>query len=258
MFDFNKKTVMVTGAVRNTGVGIAEAFAAAGARVIVNGRRAEDAKRIAEKISAAYDTEVIEAVMDITKPEQVNKFFDSLEERQISLDVLVNNAVYQALGFSFMETPYEVFQEAFAVNVLGLCHCSQRAAKMMMERGKGSIINVGSNTASRSLKNRSAYIASKGAVDALTRAMAVDLASHNIRVNTVAPGYISSERWNTLDQECIDRRRKNIPLGRECQADDVAQSVMFLASDLSRCTTGGHLVIDGGCTVQLFPEDCDC
>ena len=255
--DFTNKTVMITGSVRNTGVGIAKEFAKAGARVIINGRKESDTKRVAEKIRKQYGAEVIEATMDLSVPEQVNAFFDSLEEQGIKLDVLVNNAVVQAQGYSFIDTPYEMLENTFKINSIGLFHCSQRAAAIMKAQGGGAIVNVGSNTVARPIKERTAYIASKGAVDALTRAMAVDLAQFNIRVNMVAAGYIHSERWAELPENAIKRRHDNIPLGKEATAEDIAKSVMFLASDDSSKTTGTCLTVDGGCTIQLFPADCD-
>ncbi len=255
--DFSNKTVMITGSVRNTGLGIAKEFAAAGARVIVNGRKDADTKRVAEQIRNEYGVEVIEATIDLSIPEQVNAFFDLLETQGIKLDVLINNAVVQAQGYSFIDTPYDMLENTFKINSIGLFHCSQRAAKIMKAQGGGAIVNVGSNTVVRPIKERSAYIASKGAVDALTRAMAIDLAQFNIRVNTVAAGYIHSERWAELPESAIKRRHDNIPLGQESTAEDIAKAVMFLASDDSSKITGTCLTVDGGCTTQLFPADCD-
>ena len=255
--DFTGKTVMVTGSVRNTGLGIIKEFAAAGARVIVNGRKEADTKRVAQEIRNEYGVEVIEATMDIAIPDQVNQFFDSLEAKGVKLDVLVNNAILHACGYSFIDTPYDVLESTFKVNSLGLFHCSQRAAKIMKDNGGGAIVNVGSNTVERPIKERTAYIASKGAVDALTRAMAIDLAEFNIRVNTVAAGYIYSDRWPELPESTVERRHKNIPIGIEAKAEDIAKSVMFLASDISCKTTGARLTVDGGVSTQLTPPDCD-
>jgi NAD(P)-dependent dehydrogenase (short-subunit alcohol dehydrogenase family) len=255
--DFRGKTVMITGSVRNTGLGIAREFAKAGARLIVNGRKEADVKRVAAELQADFGAEVIEAAVDIAVPEEVNRFFDALEADGIALDVLVNNAVIQAVGYSFIDTPYDLLEDTFRINALGLFHCSQRAAKIMKNNGGGAIVNVGSNTAERSIKGRTAYVASKGAVDSLTKAMAIDLAEFNIRVNTVAAGYIYSDRWPVLPESTVQRRRANIPLGQECNAVDIARSVMFLASDDSARTTGTRLTVDGGTSVQLVPHDCD-
>lgn len=255
--NFKDKTVMITGSVRNTGLGIAKEFAKAGARIIVNGRKEADTHRVSEQIRNDYSVNVIEATMDLSIPEQVNDFFDSLETQNIKLDVLVNNAVVQACGYSFIDTPYDVLMDTFKINSIGLFHCSQRAAKIMKNQGGGVIVNVGSNTVQKPIKNRTAYIASKGAVDALTRAMAIDLAEFKIRVNSVIAGYIHSDRWAKLSQNTIARRRRNVPLGKESTSEDIANAVMFMASDLSSNITGTSLVVDGGITKQLVPSDCD-
>lgn len=257
IMNFTNKTVMITGSVQNTGLGIAREFAKAGAIVIINGKKESETKRVADQIRSEYGVEVIKATIDLTIPEQVNVFFDSLESQKIKLDVLINNAVVQAQGYSFIDTPYDILTETFKINSIGLFHCSQRAAKIMKAHGGGVIINVGSNTATCPIKERTAYIASKGAVDALTRAMAIDLAEFNIRVNTVAAGYINSDRWLELSESTIKRRHDNIPLGKECTAKDIAKSIMFLASNDSAKITGTCLTVDGGCSIQLVPNDCD-
>jgi NAD(P)-dependent dehydrogenase (short-subunit alcohol dehydrogenase family) len=257
IMNFKGKTVMVTGSVRNTGLGIIREFAAAGAKAIINGRKAADTARAAKEIRDEFNVEVIEAVIDLSIPNQVDDFFDLLEAEDVKLDILVNNAVIQAVGYSFIDTPYELLEQTFKTNTLGLFHCSQRAAKIMRNFGGGTIVNVGSNTAQRAIKGRTAYIASKGAVDALTRAMAIDLAPYNIRVNTVAAGYIHSDRWPELPASTVERRHNNIPLGCECTAEDIAHAVMFMASDGCAKTTGTCLTVDGGTSTQLLPTDCD-
>ncbi len=255
--DFKGKTVMITGAVRNTGLVIAHEFAAAGARVIVNGRKADDVERVSAELKEKYGCVTIDAVLDIADDKAVDEYFDKLESEGVVVDVLINNAVVQVQGYNFIDTPYDELLAGFKINSIGLYHVSQRVAKIMRANGGGSIVNIGSNTAIRPVKNRTAYVASKGAVDALTRAMAIDLAEFNIRVNTVVAGYIHSDRWLTLPQGSIDRRHKNIPLGKECAPEDIARGAMFIASDLSPRTTGSSLVIDGGCSTQLIPNDCD-
>lgn len=253
---FKNQTVMITGSCHNTGREIAKTFAEEGARVIVNGLTKEDTQSIADEISSEFSTKVIQAVFDISKPKEVNHFFDNLQEN-VCIDVLVNNAVIQTQGYSFTETPYEVMEQTFRVNTMGVFHCSQRVAQMMIKQKSGAIVNIGSNTVMRPIINRSAYIASKGAVDALTRAMALDLAKHNIRVNMVVAGYIHSDRWESLTEKEIKRRRANIPLGKESSARDIANAVLFLASKEASSATGTSLSIDGGVLGQLVPLDCD-
>jgi NAD(P)-dependent dehydrogenase (short-subunit alcohol dehydrogenase family) len=109
----------------------------------------------------------------------------------------------------------------------------------------------------RAIRKRSGYGASKGGVDGLTLAMAVDLGPHGIRVNTVAPGYIHTDRWETLSEHDTLRRRANIPLGQEASADEIASAVLFLASDQASGVHGARLVVDGGCSAQHMPFDTD-
>ena len=128
---------------------------------------------------------------------------------------------------------------------------------MMIAQGGGVIVNVGSNVSTRAIRKRAAYCASKGGVDALTRAMAVDLGKYGIRVNTVAPGYIHTERWDKLPEQDVQRRRANIPLGKEASGDDIADAVLFLASDQAANIHGARLVVDGGCSAQHMPFNSD-
>ena len=127
---------------------------------------------------------------------------------------------------------------------------------MMLPAGRGAIVNLGSNVAQRAIRQRTAYAASKGAVEALTRAMAVELAPAGIRVNSVTAGYIHSDRWAGLTGEA-ERRRANIPLGREAAGGEIAGAVLFLASEAASHIAGACLTVDGGVTAQLVPSDCD-
>lgn len=254
---FLGKTVLVTGASRNTGLGIAANFSQEGATVFVNGTTAEGVRRAVAELKSQGCERLIEAPCDLGNPAAVQSLFALIRERAGRLDVLVNNAVLQGIGHSFEETPLEAFEQVLRVNLVGLFHVSREAAKMMIAQGGGAIVNVGSNVSTRAIRNRSAYCASKGGVDALTLAMAVDLGPKGIRVNTVAPGYIHTERWETLSEHDTIRRRTNIPLGKEASADDVADAVLYMASDQARGVHGARLVVDGGCSAQHMPPDCD-
>lgn len=255
--DFNDKVVLITGAARNTGLAIAERFARDGATVCLNSRRAEDVSREAVRLREAFGARVVEAPADVASQEEVDGMFERVRRECGRLDILVNNAILQGVGHTFVDTPRELLEELFAVNVWGVYACSQAAARMMIEQGGGAIVNIGSNTAARAIRNRAAYCATKGAIESLTRAMAGELGPHGIRVNTLVAGYIHSDRWQTLPEASAQRRRTNIPLGREAMGEDIADAVQFLASEASKCVTGTRLVVDGGCLSQLFPPDCD-
>ncbi len=259
MPEFSNKVILVTGAVRNTGLAIAREFLREGAVVWVNGRR-EDAVRDAV---AALETDglpgrAMAAVADVSTLEAVRALFRQIEEAGTGLDVLVNNAVDQGIGGPFGEVDDALLETVFRTNVFGYFRCGQEAVRLMRAQGRGGcIVNVSSNVSTRAIRNRSAYVASKGAIDALTRAMAVDLAPHNIRVNTVAPGYIRTDRWDTIGEAVAERRHRNIPLGREALGRDIAQAVLFFASERSGNATGARLVVDGGCSAQHMPADVD-
>lgn len=254
---FSGKTVLVTGASRNTGLATAARFAAEGAVVLLNGTTAEGVARAATELRARGLERIIEAPADLARPTAVDSLFGLIRERCGRLDVLVNNAVVQGIGHSFENTPLELFENVVRVNLIGLFHVAREAAKMMIAQGGGTIVNIGSNVSTRAIRKRSAYVASKGGVDALTLAMAVDLGPRGIRVNSVAPGYIHTERWEALSEQDTQRRRANIPLGKEASGDEVASAVLFLASDEASGIHGARLVVDGGCSAQHMPLDVD-
>lgn len=250
---FIDKIVLVTGSSRNTGLEIASRFAAEGATVFVNGATVESVQHAMVELKSRGFERIIEAVADLGDPTAVQSLFTDIRTRFGKLDVLVNNAVQQACGYSFEDMPLEMFDHVVRVNLVGAFHVAREAARIMIAQGGGVIVNVGSNVSTRAIRKRSAYCASKGGIDALTRAMAVDLGKYGIRVNNVAPGYIHTERWNTLAEQDIVRRRANIPLGKEATGDDVADAVLFLASDQAANIHGARLVVDGGCSAQHMP-----
>ncbi len=254
---FSGKYVLVTGASRNTGLGIAGRFAAEGATVFVNGTTAEGVDQALKELRSRGLERLIALPADISRATEVEAMFARIRAEAGRLDVLVNNAVVQGVGYSFEDTSLELFESVIRINLIGSFHVAREAARMMIAQGGGAIVNIGSNVSTRAIHKRAAYIASKGGVDALTRAMAVDLGPHGIRVNTVAPGYIHTDRWLALSAEHTQRRRANVPLGKEASAEDIAEAVLFLASDAAANITGARLVVDGGCTAQHMPLDVD-
>lgn len=255
---FEGKVVLVTGTSRNTGVGIAALFIREGAKVFVCSSTAESTAKGAAELRAAGLTGFTEVPADISDLEQVKAMFETIRREAGRLDILVNNACNQGIGKPFEEMEPEFFLKVIKTNLYGGFIVSQQAVKMMMEQPeRGVIVNLGSNVSTRAIRNRTAYVASKGGIDALTRSMAVDLGPKGIRVNMVAPGYIYTDRWDKLDDGVRQRRRNNCPLRKEATADDIARAVAFLASDEARNICGERLVVDGGCSAQHMPEDVD-
>lgn len=252
---FTAKRVLVTGAESNTGLGIARRFAEEGATVALHGVNAAATAEAAARIGRDHRATVLPLTADFTQDGAVDAIFAEIRGRLGGLDVLVNNAVDQALGYSFVDTPPSFLAAAILVNLVAPFRCAQLAASLMIAEGGGAIVNLGSNTAERAIRNRSAYVATKGSIEALTRAMAVELGPRGVRVNAVVPGYIFTERWVQLPAESAARRRANLPLGREATARDIADAVLFLASDEARSITGTRLVVDGGALAQLLPRD---
>ena len=254
---FNDKTVLITGSSRNTGLEIASCFAAEGATVLINGCTTESVQRAITELRARGYERLIDATADLSDTVATQELFTHIRNTTGRLDVLVNNAVFPCCGYSFEDVPLDLFEKTIRVNLVGAFHVAREAARMMIAQGGGAIVNISSNVSERAIRKRSAYCASKGGIDAMTRAMVVDLGPHGIRVNTVAPGYINTERWDTLPEENVTRRRANTPLGKEATGAEVAAAVMFLASDKASNIHGTRLVVDGGCSVQHMPCDID-
>ena len=256
MGDFSGRTVLVTGSVRNTGLEIARAFLTAGATVYVNGRTEEkvaEALRDLNSTASAGGGEARAGTADVSNAREVEALFARISREAPRLDVLVNNAVVQGIGGPIQNVTDEEFDAVIHTNLYGYFHCARAAAKRMVAQKSGAIVNLSSNTSRRAIRNRSAYVMTKGAIDAFTRALALDLGAHGIRVNTVAPGYIYTDRWDVLDPAVAARRRNNIPIGYEATGADIADAVLFMASPRARNITGARLVVDGGCSAQNMP-----
>ena len=258
---FEGKVVLVTGGSRNTGLDLVERFAREGAKVYMCGSSAESTCRGMEMLKARGVENVVAQACDISKPDQVAALFDTIESGSGRLDVLVNNAANQGLGHGGpLEMDADRFFEVLNTNVVGGFRVTQEACNrfFMKQESRGSVVFLSSNTAQRAIRGRTAYCASKGAINSMVRALALDLAPLGIRVNCCAPGYIYTERWDVLDPKIAQRRRLNCPLRQEAKGADIAGVVAFLASDDSSNMTGEIITCDAGCSCQHMPEDVDC
>lgn len=253
-FDFNDKTVIVTGASSGIGREIALEFGAADAAVlnvdIQENPKEKDFHAPTHEIirEAGGQAEFVEA--DISKPEQIRHAVEVAEEFG-GVDVMVNNAGIYSVG-SLQDLDPEEFDRVHDVNTKGVFYGCQAAAQSMIDRGKeGTIVNNASTESHLAERNQVHYTSSKGAVRMITRGAALELAEAGIRVNAVAPGHTDTTLGGSYvgsSQEAHDSGEllKPVPLGRVGHPDDVAPAVLFLASDAARYITGEMLFIDGG------------
>ncbi|MCQ2351908.1 MAG: SDR family oxidoreductase [Victivallaceae bacterium] len=257
---FDGKTVLVTGGNRNTGLHIVKKFADEGARVFMCGSTAGSTQKGAETLTSWGVKNFSAIPCDVAKIDEVKHLFDVIEKEAGRLDILVNNAAHQGIGKPFVEMEPDYLMEVLGVNVRGGFQVTQQAVNrfFLQQESKGVVVFLSSNTAQRAIRNRTAYCASKGAINSMVRALALDLGPLGIRVNACAPGYIYTERWDVLPEEKKARRRLNCPLRREAKGGDIANVVAFLASDLSSNMTGEIITCDAGCSCQHMPIDVDC
>ena len=257
---FDGKIVLVTGGNRNTGLHIVKKFVAEGAQVFMCGSTPESTEKGAD-ILKSWGVENFRAVpCDVSRLDEVKNLFDVIEKEAGRLDVLVNNAAHQGIGKPFVEMDPDYLMEVLGVNVRGGFQVTQQAVNrfFLKQESRGVVVFLSSNTAQRAIRNRTAYCASKGAINSMVRALALDLGPLGIRVNACAPGYIYTERWDVLPEKIKARRRLNCPLRREASGDDIANVVAFLAGDLSSNLTGEIITCDSGCSCQHMPVDVDC
>ena len=256
---FKGKIVLVTGGNRNTGLDIVEKFVREGACVFMCGSTAESTAR-GEAELVRRGVAVSAQACDVGNREQVAALMDRIAREAGRLDILVNNAADQGLGLGGpLEMDPEAILKVMNTNVKGGFQVTQMAANrfFMRQETRGVVVFLSSNTAKRAIRGRTAYCASKGAINAMVRSLALDLAPLGIRVNACAPGYIYTERWDALDEATKARRRANCPLGVEAKGADIANVVAFLASGMSGNMTGEIVTCDAGCSCQHMPKDVD-
>lgn len=239
---FDGKVVLVTGAGHGIGLAIAQRFGAEGAHVAVNDLHEGRAQEAAHSIPGA-----IAVAADVSSKQQIDTMFDALLERFGTIDVLVNNAGDIYAARHFLQGDEAWWDHVLGVNLKGAFLCSLRAAHIMARKGSGNIIHMSSGGATRAHRGNVAYDASKGGIEAMTRAMALDLAPYGIRVNAIVPGLI---RTYDIDDALAAERGQVVPMGRLGDAEELAGPTVFLATDDARYITGTCLTVDGGVLVQ--------
>ena len=263
---FADKVVLVTGGNRNTGLWLVKKFADEGARVFMCGSTEASTAVGVEALRGLGVEGVVAQACDVGNRDQVKALMDTIEREAGTLDILVNNAADQGIGLGGpLEMDPDAILKVMGTNVRGGFQVTQAACnRFFMKRPyevggayRGTVVFLSSNTAMRAIRGRTAYCASKGAINSMVRALALDLAPLGIRVNACAPGYIYTDRWDVLDPQVAARRRANCPLGREAKGSDIANVVAFLASDESGNMAGEIVTCDAGCSCQHMPADVD-
>lgn len=249
------RVAIVTGSAQGIGKGIALRFAREGARVVVNSRNPEKVRVTAEEIRKAGGT-ALEVVADITSEEDVTAMVARTVDEFGTIDILVNNARTNLdIGERgpFLTMTSGAWQAYMRANLGALFFCTHQVAKVMAKKRHGSIINISTNGAVRAHREMIAYDASKGAMEAFTRAVAVDLAPWQVRVNGIRPFPIRTENWEPLGEEEIRRRGSQVPIGRVGLPSDVGWACTFLAADDAAFITGQIFDVDGGMLAQSRP-----
>ncbi len=244
MFNLKDKVALVTGASQGIGRETALALAEAGAKVAVAARNAEKLHAVAMDISAAGG-QALAVPMDVGDAEQIKAGFKLVFEKFGKLDILVNNAAITRDGLA-LRMKLEDWDAVLRTNLTGAHLCTQQALGPMMRQRWGRIINVTSVVAQTGNAGQANYVAAKAGLIGLTKAIAVEIASRNITVNAVAPGFISTPMTDPLPDKVKQEMQAKIPLGRMGTDRDVAAAIVFLASEEAGYITGHVLDVNGG------------
>lgn len=245
MLDFTGKVVVVTGGNRGIGRAIAETFARQGADLLIGGRSLEELAQAARELTSAFGHRVLAVQVDVSDVQSANAFIEKAVADYGRVDVLVNNAgvTRDKLLMRMDENDWDIVLDT---NLKGAFNCCKAVARPMLKQRDGRIINVSSVSGLAGQVGQANYSASKAGMIGLTKALAREFASRNITVNAVAPGYVPTGLTNDLPAELKESILKATPLGRMGKPEEVANAVVFLASDEAAYITGQVLAVDGG------------
>ncbi len=241
MSEWDGKVALVTGGSRGIGRAIATAFTERGVTVVLTGRTLETARAAADELGAAATG----IAMDVSDRTAVDTAIKSVLEKRGHIDILVNNAGITRDNLLMRMKPDE-WDAVIATNLNGLYYCSQAVLRPMIRQRSGRIINMSSVVGLMGNAGQVNYAASKAAMLGFTKSLAREVASRNVTVNAVAPGYIETDMTKDLPSEAADALREAIPMHRIGQPSEVANAVLYLASEGAGYVTGQVLQVNGG------------
>jgi NAD(P)-dependent dehydrogenase (short-subunit alcohol dehydrogenase family) len=256
--DFDGRVALVTGAARGIGAATAALLGRRGAKVVLLDRDGDGARAGAEQLATAGG-HGLAIRADVAIAEDVEQAFNQLAHTYGGVDILVVNHTMHACG-PLLDTEPAEWELTLATNVGGAYLCARAALRSMLQRGGGAIVALGSDCVIRSCRDAAAYVASKAAITALMRSIAVDYAAAGVRANTVTPGATDTPGLREAFghgrdiEESLVRAAGQSPLGRLVQPDDVAEAIAFVCSDRGRMITGAELVVDGGMTISYAAD----
>ena len=248
---YTNKIVLVTGGTSGIGKATALAFAEAGAKVVLTGRREKEGADVAAAITKDGGTAAFVRA-DVAKDADLQKVLEFILSAHGRLDVAFNNAGVEITG-PLQAVTEEDYRRTFDINVWGVLNSMKHEIAAMLKTGGGAIVNTSSVAGHIGLPEASLYVATKHAVEGLTKAVALEFAKQGIRVNSVAPGTIATDMVDRMVGEAGDARNwllSRHPVGRFGTSEEIAAAVLYLASDAAKFTTGTTLLVDGGWTAR--------
>ena len=241
----NGKTAIITGATRGIGRGIAEVFAKQGANVLFTYSRSSDLAKEIENDLSKENVIVRGYKSDASNFNDCQKLVDQITKEFETIDILINNAGITRDNL-LMRMQEEDFDKVIEINLKSVFNMTKAIQRTMLKQRFGSIINMSSVVGVKGNAGQSNYAASKAAIIGFSKSIALELGSRNIRSNVIAPGYIETEMTNTLDADVVNQWKESIPLKRTGSSENVANTALFLASDLSSYITGQVINVCGG------------
>ena len=239
------KTALITGASRGIGKKIAETLAKEGANIVITATNIEKASTVADELKSQYNIETMALRHDVKLSGSCKEIVDKTVEKFKSIDILVNNAGI-ARDMLVIQMDDNAWNEVIETNLSGAFYTSREAAKYMLKARSGKIINISSVIGKMGNAGQTNYAAAKAGIIGITKSMAKEFASRKIYVNAIAPGFIQTDMTGVLPEDTVKNIMNITPLKRLGNAEDVANLVAFLSSDLSDYITGEVIAVDGG------------